>query len=327
MVDTKRELGQYYTSRNPFIHHAFCEWAKEAHIGLNGFLEPFAGAGDILRLLKDAGLATRAIGYDIAPACEWATQRDTLADFPEGHHAVVTNPPYLARNSASRRHLPYPQTRYADLYLHALDTCLRHTPYVAAIIPESFVTSGALKDRLRDVVSLPYADMFSDTEHPVCLAMFGPNLAQATTRIWHGERLIGVLDELLASAPKPSGSLAMRFNDPNGSVALLGVDDQKSATIRFDIGAAVDPSEVKHSSRAKTRIAISGLNLSLVDPVIIAANSILSKRRKLTGDVGMTAFKGVRRDGCFRRRLDFSEARGILEMAVAQARDNMAKTQ
>ena len=39
----------------------------------------------------------------------------------------------------------------------------------------------------------------------------------------------------------------------------------------------------------------------------------------------MTAFKGLRKDGKFRRRLDFAQARDILNMAAANVEASLKK--
>jgi len=174
----KRAEGRYYTIHNPFDHPAFRAWAADAGLPGAVVLEPFAGAGHLLRALETVGLGGPAAAYDLAPGGPGIGQRNTLADFLAGHDAVVT-PPYLARNSAARRGLLFPETLHPDLYLHCLDLCLRHARFVAAIVPDSFLQAGRLQDRCQGVVSLP-VPMFGDTERPVCLALFGPDPAPAS---------------------------------------------------------------------------------------------------------------------------------------------------
>ena len=53
-----------------------------------------------------------------------------------------------------------------------------------------------------------------------------------------------------------------------------------------------------------------------VSKFIAEANTILNKLREDTEDVLLTAFKGTRNDGRFRRRLDFANARRILSHAL-----------
>ena len=79
-------------------------------------LEPFAGANLLISSLKDMGLCHRADSFDIAPAHTDVKLRDTLTDFPTGYEVCITNPPWLAKNSATRRGLAFPETPYDDLY-------------------------------------------------------------------------------------------------------------------------------------------------------------------------------------------------------------------
>ena len=68
-------------------------------------------------------------------------QCDTILNYPVGYDVAITNPPYLAKNSATRRKLKYSYPEYEDLYQKCLEVMLEKTQFVAAIIPESFITS------------------------------------------------------------------------------------------------------------------------------------------------------------------------------------------
>lgn len=46
------------------------------------------------------------------------------------------------------------------------------------------------------------------------------------------------------------------------------------------------------------------------------ANEVLERYRDSTGDALMTPFKGVRKDGWHRRRLDYGLARDVLDEAL-----------
>ena len=117
--------------------------------------------------------------FDISPAEENSVpeidviKRDTIADFPKDYKIAITNPPYLAKNSATRRGLVYSGEPYDDLYKKSLEVMLNNCDYVAAIIPESFITSKLFHNRLHIVISLA-CKMFDDTDCPVCLALFNP---------------------------------------------------------------------------------------------------------------------------------------------------------
>ena len=165
-MDEKRASGRYYTRGNPFQLEPFQTWAKASNLEQQAALEPFAGAKDIPQLIEAASLQCRAWAlFDIEPGAEGVLQRDTLADFPNGFNVCITNPPWLARNSATRRGLPFPEsTRHDDLYKYALEKCLTHCGWVAAIIPEAFIRSGLFLQRLQDFISLvPETKGWSDT--------------------------------------------------------------------------------------------------------------------------------------------------------------------
>lgn len=323
----KRLHGQFFTTTNPFNSDLFHKWLK-----LNpGFtehtpiLEPFAGAGNIVGMVRDMGYDNPWDCYDIQPVNDpdlnatgiKVKERDTLTDFPSGYHLAITNPPYLARNSATRRGLPFPETRRDDLYQHALEVMLDHTPFVAAIIPESFTTQELFHDRLYAVVSLA-CRMFEDTEEPVCLALFVPEdeAPGEDFMLYSNHRLIGSYRELRQCLHNYVGDgLNLRFNDPEGAIGLHAIDNHKTASIQFVPGECIDGRRVTSSSRSITRISTE-LDPTAVRRVIERANVILADRRERTHDAFMTAFKGLRKDGRYRRRLDFKQARNLLNLAA-----------
>ena len=344
-MDEKRASGRYYTRGNPFQLEAFQAWAKELNLEQQITLEPFAGAKDIPRLIDAAGLRCRDWAfYDIAPGTKGIVQRDTLADFPKGFNACITNPPWLARNSATRRGLPFPEaTRYDDLYKYALEQCLTHCEWVAAIIPEAFIRSGLFQQRLRDFISLvpqkqrkkklenkrketsyyppdkgsrEVSVMFEDTEHPVGLALFAP-YTTPDVRVWRNNQLLGGLDELRTHLPQPSRNRGIVFNEPNGNLGLIAIDNTVSASIRFCPPAELEGYAVRYQCRSITRIGVPwhvGIDM---------LNARLATIREKTHDVFLTAFKGLRRDGHYRRRLDWALARAIIDVDHSQLEMNM----
>lgn len=325
----KRTHGQFFTEGNPFIFTPFAQWLR----GVPGvdactFLEPFAGSNNIIKLMREAGYAQSWTCFDIDPPSpisqgEQVLARDTLSDFPSGFEVVITNPPYLASNSAARRGLPYPKTHYDDLYKHALDITLRHVPYVAAIIPESFIVSGQFHERLWGAVSLT-SKMFNDTDCPVCLALFVPQSAkedQADFALWDEDTYLGqykTFASVLSELPKDE-RVRWKFNDPQGELGLLGVDNTKDASIRFVRGATIPSEDIKHSSRAISRISGVPENIDL-DQLIARANVAINQYRVNTHDTLMTSFKGLRADGKYRRRMDFAAARRLLDHCIKDMR-------
>jgi hypothetical protein len=323
----KRSRGQFFTVGNPFLLKPFQQWfGAIPGIGSATLLEPFAGANHLVRLMRQAGYNNPWACFDIDPPAALAegfsvTKRNTLSRFPAGYPVAITNPPYLARYSASRRGLAYPASAYDDLYKHALAKALAATPYVAAIVPDSFINAGVFRDRLQAVVSLAQP-MFDDTEHPVCLALFSPHSqpVSADFALFDANVYLGTHQALSSMlSPVEEGGVAWRFNASNGSIGLYGVDDSQSASIRFVPGAQIPASSIKPSSRLITRIAGLPRTLRQAD-VLVVANQLLAQYRAQTHDALMTSFKGLRADGRYRRRLDFAAARHLLDHAVAQLR-------
>ena len=325
-MNEKRASGRYYTRGNPFQLEPFQTWAKTSNLEHETVLEPFAGAKDIPRLIDAAHLRCRDwTFFDIEPGAKGIVQRDTLADFPKGFNVCITNPPWLARNSATRRGLPFPEaTRYDDLYKYALEQCLTHCGWVAAIIPEAFIRSGLFLERLCDFISLVpqkhdktnyppdkgdrgVSVMFEDTEHPVGLALFAPDTT-SDVRIWRNNRFLGGLNELRTHLPKSSSNRDIVFNDPNGNLGLIAIDNTVSASIRFCPAEELKDYPIRVQCRSITKIGVPWR----VD--IDMLNTRLRTIREKTHDVFLTAFKGLRRDGYYRRRLDWALARAIIDV-------------
>ena len=147
MDNLKRELGRYYTVNNPFTLKPFNDWFVSIK-DISVIIEPFAGTNNIPCLMNDAGFHYSWSCYDIIPTIinkcpEFSvTENDSILNHPKKCKLVITNPPYLAKNSATRRNLKYPNTNHDDLYKECLEQMLLNSEYVAAIIPESFITAG-----------------------------------------------------------------------------------------------------------------------------------------------------------------------------------------
>ena len=304
----KRGRGQYYTVHNPFNHPAFSCWAAEANIPETNILEPYAGANSLIRHLTDISLCKKYSSFDIEPGNEFVKAKDTLKKFPKGFDVCVTNPPWLARNSATVRGIPYPECEYDNLYKYALRKCLDHCPYVAALVPESFIRASLFQDRLVDFVSLT-SRLFPDTGHPVGLAMFCPEKSNEV-RVWSDGVEIGLLSDLekLRPVPRKDGP-AVRFNARDGNVGLLALDNTYGPSIRFCDVRELDNYVVKSTGRHITKIHVDG------SVKIKEWNNLLTRFRNKTHDVLLTCYKGIRKDGKYRRRLDWSVARGIVHYA------------
>jgi hypothetical protein len=318
-MSNKREYGQYYTVNNPFQHELFKKWMELAHKANDVILEPFAGANNILKLIEDAGYKCEWKCYDIDPPLDNSFPkfqveiRDTIEDFPVGYEICITNCPYLGKSSARRRKIYFPWEE-DDMYKVSLNVMLNNCKYVAAIIPESFISSRLHHDRLYGVISLT-CKMFEDTECPVCLALFTP-YKNENIEIYSGDTYLGTYKEL--SSIELTGDTKYHhwvFNDKTGNIGVKTVDNQKEDDCKFFYGEEIEPNDIKVSSRAFTRI--SGLPETIDrDDFISECNQTLSNYREATKDVLMTSFKGLRSDGKYRRRLDFRTVRCILNSSL-----------
>lgn len=301
---SKRLRGQYFTTGDPFRHPAFAEWALRAGLPGEEVLEPFAGANNLIDRLREMGLCRSFSSYDIEPAHPAVLQRDTLADFPTGYRVCATNPPWLARNSATVRGLPFPDTPRSDLYQTAVELCLEHCAFVAALVPESYIRSGLFTTRLSAFISLPQP-LFADTGHPAGLALWEEGEGEG--EVWRGGEHAGRLRDLKRMRPRPlPGGPPVRFNAPDGNVGLIALDGTAGPSIRFCETGELGRYQVKKTGRHITKLKVEG-NVS-----IPAWNERINQYRLATKDTLLTAYKGVRKDGFYRRRLDWDSARGII---------------
>jgi hypothetical protein len=324
----KRSLGQYFTKGNPFLYTAFSDWLSAIPITLyTQFLEPFAGVGDIPDTIDSMGINLQWACYDKDAECVQlanskgykSIQQDTLMQFPTGYPVVITNPPYLAKNSASRRKLDYPVNQYDDVYKFAIAKILAHTDFAAVIIPESFITQGLFHNRLSAVVSIPTL-LFEDTECPVCLALFVPEhmTSKDNFKLYSGDTYLGEYADLKWCNTTMAFKSEWRFNDKNGLLGLHAVDNAKENSIYFLHGDVIHPDSIKISSRAITKIGSPYLDTNNIESFIESANAHLAEYRTATCDIFMTPFKGLRKDNLYRRRLDFKTARLILDVTLSK---------
>lgn len=325
----KRLKGQFFTTTNPFVNEAFVKWLhaiNKLNPSLLTIVEPFAGSNNIVWMVREMGFKNPWVSFDIQPPEDNSAEdvlvstRDTLKDYPKNYKVAITNPPYLAKNSATSRGMPYAGGEYEDLYQKALAVMLENTDYVAAIIPETFIKQNLFHNRLSAVVSLT-CQMFDDTAHPVCLALFIPESdkkVKSDFDIWQDNRLIGRFKTFESYLKIPKVRRDWSFNEPNGLIGLKGADGAKTEDIAFVLGNTIPSESVKPSSRHNTRISASTLTEAEAIKIIGIANRLLKARRKITKDVFMTAHRGLREDGKYRRRLEFSQARDILDLACME---------
>lgn len=304
-----RSNGIYYTAlHNPFSYPAFTGWAKRHQTQREVILEPFAGSNNLIDMLQELGHCKCYQSYDLYPRSSNVKSRDTLSDYPTGYRVCITNPPWLYKSSAARRGLPFPKTEFDDLYKHCLALCLKHSPYVAALIPASFLQSKLFRQRLEKVIFI-YKKLFSYTDNPVCLALFQEEMVE-DTQIYLDNKSVGMLGKLESHLPNPKATSPrlIQFNAINGPLGFISIDNNASPSIRFCHGDVLRHHAIKVSSRAITRID----GIDVTDSLIARLNEHIDMIRTRTYDVFLTTFKGLRKDGKYRRRMEYRLAREII---------------
>lgn len=110
----------------------------------------------------------------------------------------------------------------------------------------------------------------------------------------------------------------LKFNRKDGHIGLRGLDNTKAPSICFCDKEEISTERIKISSRGLTRIFIPEVKSGELDEKLLIkyANEILNEWRGATSDIFLTAFKSVRADGRYRRRLSYDIANQILAQAI-----------
>jgi hypothetical protein len=317
-------LGQFFTKKNVFKNTVFLDWFKSIENSSNKtILEPFAGKNGLIDMLEELNLISSYQSFDIEPQQEKVQYNDSILSFPKGFNICITNPPFLAKNVASRKNIPVLIEPFSDLYEKCLDLCLKNCEYVAAIVPESFIVSPFFKSRLFAVISLTEKSLFQHTEHPVCLALFNTQKTDDFL-VYKDEQFLGKYNEKLNeinSWLKSKEDLNIVFHDKGGELGLFNIDATSiEKMMHFGLGNLIDPKDVGYHARLRTRIKILSpnskpLTKKQLESFIKTCNKTLKEYRDLTNDIFLTSFKGLRSDGMYRRRLDYATARLIVAKA------------
>ena len=344
---TKRRLGQFFTRHNVWLR-PHIKRHLESLLGSHSVcVDPFAGDGHLLALADEMGFEIH--GHDIDPQiCQsngWGVPNDSLLNVV--HHAnavVLTNPPYMAKNSAKRlgsaaRHYfdtnRFPEISEGlfrvldDLFKLAIEQTIQTYHESVWIVPESVIQDlnelPHWREKLHSITILE-DNPFSDTEHPVCVMIF--STSNPIQQVWKNDTVLGTYGQIRAlhdqTASTANNAIAMRFNVPEGVLGYRAVDGTKtdnSMRIKFcrgdSLGYARD--KIKVSSRHLTYIEVD-MDEDMLDKVISEANQSIEAYRSATHDVFLTAFMGNTKNGIRRRRLDYKLARRIFNASYQKCR-------
>lgn len=326
MENKKVTLGQYFTKHSFWAQPQVIEFIQECiDNGYTTIIDPFAGDGDLLKFAHDNFNNIKLTkGYDIDSSLNWQ-KNDSLLNIPCYKKGIIlTNPPYLASYSARRKGEEvyskvskyFMNNSHEDLYQVALERMLEKYEYVVAIIPETFINSNFSKDRLK-LITILESEPFDDTDCPVCVCCFTGSLNDPNDiKFYKNNQYICTYQALEECRKIPTKAIDIKFNSSNGRIALRAVDNTKdNDVIKFlpveDLD--YDLKNIKISSRLITVIEIPEVEdyLKYID----ICNEILDQYRILMSDILLSPFKGNRKDGVRRRRLDYKTARAIMEEA------------
>ena len=205
---------------------------------------------------------------------------------------------------------------YDDIYQLAIEKCLVNN-FGVMIIPETFINSKFLKNRLVSITIIE--DMlFNDTENPVCVVCFdNRNKGYEQIKVYKNDKLLGDLDFFEKMRRTPHKNTYIKFNSLIGQIALRAVDTtnpNKSISFMKPEEMDYDLTTIKHSSRLITLIELKATKKN-IEKIIDYSNKMLLDFREKTSDVLLSPFKGNKKNGERRRRLDYLTARAILEDA------------
>lgn len=291
--------GQFFTTKNPFQDsEAYNSWKTQLPEKQKA-LEPFAGAGNLFEFIKDIEWD----GYDIEPKHPLVIQQDTMINFPNNYEICITNPPYLAKTTSSRKKLPV-ILKYDDLYLDCLEKILENCKYVAVIIPSTFYGKNMFTERLYAWDKIDRV-MFDDTDNPIGVAYFVPHKVEKTKYYVNG-KLIDIQEN---DYPKQS-KLTMNFNVENGNYILSAIDTTKENNIKIltDLNSFDKNKYLKNTSRNYSLFFSPDIDKNDVEQI----NKFINNWREKTQDFFLTSFKSEQNSGKYRKRISFQQFKWLV---------------
>lgn len=321
-MDSKKvKLGQFFTKATSWLKPQVQSFIKKS--GCTIAYDPFAGGGDLLNVAANELGFSKTKGLDIDETLNWENN-DSLLFIPHIEGAIIiTNPPYIAKQSASRKKIDlskyFSNSSYDDVYLIALDKMLDAQKNVVAIIPESFINSSYKQKQKIKSITILEENPFEDTENPVCVVCFdGIIKSFSEIKVYKNTSLINTLDKIQAIRLEPNNSVKITFNTLRGWLGLRAIDSTDDKTfINFDYKDNFKydwEHNIKVTSRHFTLIDVD-VPSEKRNSFIKRCNEIVKQVRIDSADILLTPFKGNTKKGVRRRRLDFRLARAIMEIA------------
>lgn len=316
----KTKMGQFFTKKHSWLHKHIVDFIINSDKPI--LYDPFAGNGDLFDALSF--LNKEIVGLDIDPTLGWQIN-DSLKEIPKIKDAIIiTNPPYVAKNSATRKQLGldkyFENSIYEDTYLIALEKMLEASDYVVAIVPESFIHSNFKQFNKLVSITIIEDNPFLDTENPVCVVCFDNKEKEySQIKIYKNNKYINNLKKIFSFNLEFKKTQIIKFNSLNTWLALKCIDGTiPGSEIRFDLKENFDydwQKNLKYSSRHFTLIELKNIDftIEMKHKFIQECNNLVNLIRKQSDDILLSPFKGNNKEGKRRRRITFALARAIIE--------------
>lgn len=327
-MSNKGSLKQFFTHNYEVIQPFLDAYPIESQI----VVDPFAGAGHLLRLFNRATCAV-----DIDPDVKPDLVRDSFKDIPRFENAlVITNPPYCYRHILQKQNRPLYErvvaAGYTDLYEYAIRRVLDQMGPVPifTLLPENFIASrttrlrGELCKHIK-AVQIHTTTTCNHTAQPTIMVHITPETVSSTD-LWldvefKKQIVIGAKGFRPDFAPngnhvdfgrKPGQSkecldtsILLQATDGgvNNRIKLLRVYE-RLPTKRYP-SKSTDRSYVQvvpHSPMTEGQVSL----------LITGFNMWVEKWRESTHGLGMTSFHNNTSCGFRRKRLDFKLARQVI---------------
>ncbi|TQC53968.1 hypothetical protein E1I18_01430 [Mycoplasmopsis mucosicanis] len=326
-MDKKLQKGQFFTEQDVFENNdVFIDFMQKNNLWNKKILEPFAGSNNLIKFLQKIKPQINYRSYDIEPKNKNVYKNDSINNWNyQGFDLVITNPPYLSKHSAKRMKIDVDFGDFDDLYKLSIFKCIQNVRFTVAIIPTTLINSNRKKDKIliQKLIAfqlLPNKQNFKDTEHPVALAYFDnlKNNENIDFDIYENNKFIekySNLIEIEKSILKSTNTHEIIFNKPNGNVCVnTGDNTLDKSNIRFLEGEWLSSDEVKTTDRHKVKLEIRGIEIT--QHHIDKLNNKINELRQNKCDYLWASFKGVSKNGHFRKRIDFGTIKRIINAVL-----------
>lgn len=315
----KQSLGQFYTTNCDYILQNMEIPSHVSHI-----IEPFAGAGDLLRFIPEI-TNYKLECYDIEPKTTDTIRQDTLSNPPcFKNKFVITNPPYLARNKSKDKSI-FEKYRTDDLYKCFLKELTTNKPVGGVIItPLNFWCSKRENDKkLRQKFLQTYQinhlnifeePVFNDTDYPVCSFQFTlkENMdnehlipisifpEKKTTHINLGKDNHYMMGGEIFNLPRTNQytiTRLTRLNKPNTNLLVKCIDDDNPIhmAIVSDDKIYVDNTPNLTARSYATLVVDPPLTIENQKDLASRFNSFLHGHREKYNSLFLSAYRGYKR--------------------------------